>query len=81
MPQFMAKRSVMTKFRKMHKVNYRQEDDIVNSPHSCTLLQCSIYRTSKDVEIDIMRCKRDTGIQYRHEKKEDVKGFIPKPIA
>ena len=27
MPQFMAKRSIMTKFRKMHKVNYRQEDD------------------------------------------------------
>ena len=28
-----------------------------------------------------MRQKRDTGIQYRHEKKEDVTGFIPKPIA
>ena len=25
--------------------------------------------------------KRDTGIQYRHEKKEDIAGFIPKPIA
>ena len=24
---------------------------------------------------------RDTGIQYRHEKKEDETGFIPKPIA
>ena len=55
MPQFMAKRSVMTKFRKMHKVNYRQEDDIVNSPHSCTSLKCSIYRTSKDGEINFMR--------------------------
>ena len=28
-----------------------------------------------------MRWKRDTGIQYRHEKKEDVTGFIPKLIA
>ena len=28
-----------------------------------------------------MRWKRDTGIQYRHEKKEDVMGFIPKLIA
>ena len=28
-----------------------------------------------------MRCKRDTGLQYRHEKKEDVKGFIPKLIT
>ena len=62
MPQFMAKRSVMPKFRKMNKVNYRQEDEIVNSQHSCTSLECSIYRTSKDGEIDIMRCKMDTGI-------------------
>ena len=31
--------------------------------------------------IDIKRRKRDTGIQYRHEKKEDIAGFIPKLIA
>ena len=31
--------------------------------------------------IDIKRWKRDTGIQYRHEKKEDTAGFIPKPIT
>ena len=54
-PQFMAKRSVMTKFRKIDKVNYRQEGEIVNSPHSCTSLKCSIYRTSKDGEIDLTR--------------------------
>ena len=36
---------------------------------------------SRDGEIDITRCKRDAGIQYRHERKEDVTGFIPKPIA
>ena len=42
---------------------------------------CSMYRTSRDGEINIMRQKRDTGIQYRHEKKENVKGFIPKPIT
>ena len=42
----------MPKFRKMNKVNYRQEDDIVNNPHSCASLECSIYRTSKDGEID-----------------------------
>ena len=71
----------MTKFRKTHKVNYRREDEIVNSPHSCTSLECSPYRTSKDGEIDLTRQKRDTGIQYRHEKKEDFKGFIPKLIA
>ena len=40
-----------------------------------------MYRTPGDGEIDIMRWKRDTGIQYRHGKKEDVMGFIPKLIA
>ena len=81
MSQFMAKRSVTTQFRKMHKVNYRQEDEIVNSLHSCTSLECSTDRTSKDGEIDLTRRKQDTGIQYRHEKKEDVEGFIPKSTA
>ena len=54
-PQFMAKRSVISKFKKTNKVNYRQEDEIVNSPHSCTSLECSMYGTPKDGEIDIMR--------------------------
>ena len=40
-----------------------------------------MYRTPRDGKIDIMRWKRDTGIQHRHEKKEDVTGFIPKLIA
>ena len=30
-----------------------------------------MYKTPRDGEIDIMRQKRDTGIQYRHEKNED----------
>ena len=80
-PQFIAKRSVISQFRKTNKVNYRQEDEIINSPQTCTSLECSTYRTPRDGEIDIMRWKRDTGIQYRHEKKEHVMGFIPKPIA
>ena len=40
-----------------------------------------MYRIPRDGEINIMRWKRDTGIQYRHEKKEDVMEFIPKLIA
>ena len=40
-----------------------------------------MYRTSRDGEIDIMRQKRDTGIQYRHDKKEDIMGSIPNLIA
>ena len=81
MPQFTTKRSVIPQFRKTNKVNYRQDDEIVNSPQSYTSLECSMYRTPRDGEIDIMRQKRDTRIQYRYEKKEDVLGFIPKPIA
>ena len=65
----------------MNKINYRKEDEIVNSPQSCTPSKGSSYRTSKDDAIDIRRWKRDTGIQYRHERKEDITGFIPKPIA
>ena len=80
-PQFIAKSSVIPQFRKMKKVNYREKDEIINSPQSCTSFECSTYRTSRYGEINIMRQKRDTGIQYRHEKKEDVMGSIPKLIA
>ena len=55
MPQFMAKRSIKPKFRKTNKVNYRQEDETVNSLHLCTSLESSTYRTPKDGEIDFMR--------------------------
>ena len=81
MPQFLAKSSIIPQFRKMNKVNYRDEDEIINSLQSCTSLECSTYRTCRDSGIDIMRWKRDTCIQYKHEKKEDVMGFIPKLIA
>ena len=36
---------------------------------------------SYDGQIDTSRCKRAVGIQYRHESKEDIAGFIPKPVA
>ena len=42
---------------------------------------CTLYATSRDGVIDIKRWKRDTGIQYRHEKKEDIAGFIQKLIV
>ena len=71
----------MPKFQKMSKISYREGDNKVNSLHSCTSPRCTLYTTSRDGVIDIKRWKRDTGIQYRHEKKEDTAGFIPKPIA
>ena len=81
MPPSTVKRSIMPKFRKMSKINYREEVDKIDSPHSCTPPGCTLYATSRDGVIDMKRWKRDTGIQYKHKKKEDIRGFIPKPIA
>ena len=80
MPPLIARRSIIPKFQKMNKISYRDEE-IVNSPQSCTSSGCTSYSTSRDGVLDIMKWKRDTGIQYRHEKKEDITGFIPKLIA
>ena len=55
MPPLKAKRSIIPQFQKMNKVNYREENEIVNSPQSCTSLECRMYRTSRDGEIDIRR--------------------------
>ena len=65
----------------MSKINYREEVNKVDSPHSCTLPGCTLYATSRDGVIDIKKQKRDTGIQYRHKKKQDIAGFILKWIA
>ena len=65
----------------MSKISYREEANKVDSPHSCTSPGCTLYATSRDGVIDMKRQKKDTGIQYRHEKKEDITGFIPKLIA
>ena len=64
----------------MSKINYREVNK-VDSPHSCTSPGCTLYATSRVGVIAMKRQKRNTGIQYRHEKKEDITGFIPKPIA
>ena len=71
----------MPTFQKTSKISYRKEYDRVNSQNTCTSPGCTLYTTPRDGVIDIKRWKRDTGIQYRHKKKEDIRGFIPKPIA
>ena len=48
---------------------------------TCSFLDCDEYRTDYDGQIDITRCKRALGIQYKHESKEDIAGFISKPVA
>ena len=69
------------KYRKTKVVNYRQEDDDTNTLSTCTFLDCDEYRTDHDGQIDTARQKRALGIQYKHESKEDITGFISKPVA
>ena len=48
---------------------------------TCIFLDCDEYRMDYDGQIDTTRCKRALGIQYKHESKEDIAGFISKPVA
>ena len=81
MPQSMTKHSLKAKYIVTHQLNYREEDEIINKPLLCTALECNEYQTDKDVMIELERSKRDTGIQYRQRKKDEIKEFIPKPVA
>ena len=80
MPLFMAKHSMNAKYTAKQQINYR-EDKIINKPLSCTELKCNEYQTDKDGTIDLSRSKQDTGKQYRRQPKDEVEGFIPKPVA
>ena len=48
---------------------------------TCTSIECNEYRTGYDGQIDTSICKLAVGIQYKHERKEDITGFILKPVA
>ena len=77
----MAKRSIKAKYRETGKINYRLENEVTNIPLTCTSIKCNEYRMSYDRQIDTSRSKGAVDIQYRHESKEDIAGFIPKPVA
>ena len=81
MHHYSAERIIKTKYREMKVVNYRQENDDSNSLSTCTFLDCDEYRTDYDGQIDTTRRKCTVGIQYKHESKEDITGFISKPVA
>ena len=70
-----------TKYITKQQVNYGEEDEVINKPLSCTELICNEYQTDKDRAIDLSRSDQDTGIQYRRQQKNEVKGFIPKLVA
>ena len=77
----MAKYNIKTKYILKQQINYREEDEIINKPLSCTELECNEYQMDKDGAIDLSRSKLDTSIQYRQLPKDEVKGFIPKLVA
>ena len=81
MHHYRAKRIIKTKYRETRIVNYRQDNDDFNTLSTCTFLDCDKYRTDYDGQIDTTRCKCAVGIQYKHESKEDIAGFISKPVA
>ena len=81
MHHYRAKRIIKTKYRETKVVNYRQDNDNFNTLSTCAFLDCDEYRTDYDGQIDTTRCKRAVGIQYKHESKEDITGFISKPVA
>ena len=76
-----AERIIKTKYKRTKVTNYRQQNDNFNTLETCTFLDCDQYRTNHDGQIDITRRKHALGIQYKHESKEDIAGFIPKPVA
>ena len=78
---YRAERIIKTKYRETKVVNYRQDNDDSNILLTCTFLDCDEYRMDYNGQIDTTSCKRALGIQYKHESKEDITGFISKPTA
>ena len=81
MHPYRVERIIKTKYRETKAVNYRQDNDEFNTLTTCTFLDCDKYRMDYDGQIDTTRCKNALRIQYKHESKEDMTGFISKPVA
>ena len=81
MPHYIAERIITSQYKKTKLINYRQQRDNANILETCTFIDCDQYRMNYDGHIDITRQKCLLGIQYKHESKEDIAGFISKPVA
>ena len=57
MPQFMAKHNIKTKYISKQQIIYREEDEIINKPLSCTELICNENQMDKDGVTDLSRSK------------------------
>ena len=81
MHHYRTERIIKTKYRETKVINYRQDNNDSNTLPTCTFLNCDKYRMDYNGQIDTTRCKHALGIQYKHESKEDITGFISKPVA
>ena len=81
MHHYRAKRIIKAKYRETRVVNCREDNDNFNILSTCTFLDCDEYRMHYNRQINTTRCKCAVGIQYKHESKEDIAGFISKPVA
>ena len=81
MPHYIAEQIITSQYKKTKLINYRQQRDNTNILETCTFIDDNQYRMNYDGHIDITRQKRSLGIQYKHESKEDIAGFISKPVA
>ena len=57
MPLFMAKHNMKAMYTTIQKVNYREANETINKPLSCTELVCNEYQTDKDDMINLSRSK------------------------
>ena len=81
MQHYITERIIKAKYKRTKVVNYRQQNGNLNTLETCTFLDWDHYRTNYDRHIDITRQKRALGIQYKHESKEDIAGFISKAVV
>ena len=81
MHHYRAKIIIKAKYRETRIVNYQQDDNDDNTPLTCTFFNCDEYRMDYDGQTDTSRHKCAVGIQYKHESKDDIAGFISKPVA
>ena len=81
MHHYRANKIIKAKYRETRIVNYQQDDNDDNTLLTCTCLDWDKYRMDYDGQIDTSRCKHTVGIRYKHESKEDIAGFISKPVA
>ena len=77
MHNYRAKRIIKAKYRGTRVVNYRHDNNDINTLSTCTFLNCDEYRMDYDGQIDTTRCKCAVGIQYKHESKEDMQVSFP----